>query len=80
MSRVLHDNVLLRLTLDRMTRILGCILAFAVFIWRYVNVPQNWEYVGSWSSIATIFLTLLPEFIHPFVYLRVYKNDKTKTA
>ncbi|KAK5682676.1 hypothetical protein LTS10_005805 [Elasticomyces elasticus] len=62
------------------TRILGCILAFAVFIWRYVNVPQNWEYVGSWSSIATIFLTLLPEFIHPFVYLRVYKNDKTKTA
>ncbi|KAK5741610.1 hypothetical protein LTR17_003815 [Elasticomyces elasticus] len=63
-----------------MTRILGCILAFAVFIWRYVNVPQNWEYVGSWSSIATIFLTLLPEFIHPFVYLRVYKNDKTKTA
>jgi hypothetical protein len=57
---------------DRITRYLGCIAAFAVFVWRYLNAPQNWAYVGSRSSIAVMVLTLLPETVYPFVYLWVY--------
>jgi hypothetical protein len=58
--------------LDRTTRYLGCITAFAVFVWRYLNAPHNWAYVGSRSSIAVMFLTLLPDTLYPFMYLWVY--------
>ncbi|KFY32786.1 hypothetical protein V495_08738 [Pseudogymnoascus sp. VKM F-4514 (FW-929)] len=34
------------------TRFLGCLAAYSVFIWRYLNVPENWAYVGSiWRAL-----------------------------
>ena len=66
------------LTLSRITRYLGCIVAYAVFLWRYWNVPQNWEYVGWPSSIWIMVLTLLPETIYPFMYFWVYATPKAK--
>ena len=63
--------------MNRVTRYLGCWTAYAVFAWRYVNVPQNWGYVGSKISVAVIVLTMLPETVYPFVYIWVHKkNDK----
>ncbi|KAL1957169.1 hypothetical protein VTO42DRAFT_6312 [Malbranchea cinnamomea] len=63
-----------------LTRYLGCFTAYGVFFWRYLNVPQNWEYVASPLSIGIIVLTLIPETIYPFLYIWVYKTQKTKTA
>lgn len=40
----------------------------AVFFWRYINVPQNWDYVVSWPSIALLILTVIPETLYPFVF------------
>jgi hypothetical protein len=51
-----------------------------VFAWRYLNVPQNWSYVGSGVSVAVIALTMIPETIYPFVYIWVHKTKKEKTA
>lgn len=61
----------------RITRYLGCITAFLVFIWRFLNAPMNWSYVGSFWSIAGMVITLLPETIYPFVYLWAYKKEHT---
>jgi hypothetical protein len=68
-----------RLTIDpRVTRFVGCIFAYAVFIWRYLNVPQNWSYVGSKWSWWIMGLTLLPELVFPFVYLRIHKEQEAR--
>lgn len=64
----------------RATRFLGCWTAFGVFIWRYLNIPENWSYVGSTWSIAVIVLTLLPEHIYPFVFYWVWQTEKTRAA
>lgn len=48
-----------------------------MFFWRYWNVPQNWEYVGSPLSVGIIILTLIPETIYPFVYIKIH-NEKEK--
>ena len=64
----------------RITRYLGCFTAYGVFIWRYLNVPQNWAYVASRWSVWIIVLTLLPETVYPFVYLWVHKTQKRKVA
>lgn len=63
-------------------RYLGCFTAYGVFLWRYLNVPENWAYVGSIWSTALIGLTLLPETIYPFVYIWAHRkeNRKAKTA
>lgn len=63
--------------LVRLTRILGIITAYGVFIWRYLNVPENWVYVGSVWSIGIMVLTLIPELFYPFVYLWI-KIQKQK--
>ncbi|KAE8152011.1 hypothetical protein BDV25DRAFT_151761 [Aspergillus avenaceus] len=62
-----------------LTRYLGCFAAYGVFFWRYLNVPQNWEYVGSAWSIWIIVLTLVPETVYPFVYVWAYKIRKAKS-
>jgi len=41
-------------------------------------VPQNWSYVGSKWSWWIMGLTLLPELIFPFVYLRVHKEQEAR--
>lgn len=66
----------------RIMRYLGCFTAYGVFLWRYLNVPENWAYVGSIWSTALIGLTLLPETIYPFVYIWAHRkeNRKAKTA
>lgn len=46
-----------------------------MFIWRYLNVPQNWAYVGSWLSVTIIVVTLIPEVIYPLVYIWVYQRE-----
>jgi hypothetical protein len=62
----------------RITRYLGCITAFLVFIWRYLNVPENWNYVASWWSIGGMVVTLLPETIYPFVYVWAHRKERNK--
>lgn len=57
------------LTRGRITRYLGCYTAYGVFVWRYVNAPQNWAYVNSFWSWFIILFTLFPETVYPFVYL-----------
>lgn len=64
--------------LSRITRYIGCIFAYAVFIWRWLNVPENWSYVNSPWSWWIMGLTLLPETIFPFVYLRVLKEQEAR--
>ncbi|KAH7363990.1 hypothetical protein BKA65DRAFT_603140 [Rhexocercosporidium sp. MPI-PUGE-AT-0058] len=54
-----------------LTRFLGCIAAYSVFLWRYLNVPENWAYVSSPWSVGVMVLTVISEIIYPFVYLRV---------
>ena len=66
------------MTDSRATRFIGCIFAFAVFIWRYLNLPQNWSYVGSKESVWLMGLTLLPELVFPFVYLKVHKQQEAR--
>lgn len=58
----------------RITRFLGCLTANGVFMWRYMNVPQNWEYVGSWSSIALVIVTIFPEVIYPYFYIKTHNK------
>ncbi|KAL4912754.1 hypothetical protein BDW62DRAFT_193948 [Aspergillus aurantiobrunneus] len=77
-----------RLLVDRSTlghsfeiwlaRYLGCFTAYGVFIWRYLNVPQNWGYVGSFWSITTIVATLLPETVYPFLFIWVRSGNEAK--
>jgi hypothetical protein len=62
----------------RITRYLGCITAFLVFLWRYMNVPENWGYVGSWWSIGGMVVTLLPETAYPFVYVWAHRKEREK--
>lgn len=61
-----------------MTRFLGCFTAYGVFIWRYVNVPDNWAYVNSSWSWWVIGLTLLPECVYPFVLVAVHRDAKRR--
>ena len=68
------------MTNRRSTRFIGCIFAFAVFIWRYVNVPQNWSYVGSTWSLWLMGLTLLPELAFPFAYLKILKEQEVRDS
>jgi hypothetical protein len=50
-------------------------------MWRYLNVPQNWEYVGSSWSIALVVATILPEVIYPYVYIKTHaKKTGEETA
>ncbi|BCR82749.1 uncharacterized protein ACHE_10151A [Aspergillus chevalieri] len=60
-----------------LTKYIGCYTAYGVFFWRYWNIPQNWEYVGSPLSVGIIILTLIPETIYPFVYIKIH-NEKEK--
>ena len=64
---------------SRITRYLGCICAFLVFVWRYLNAPMNWSYVGSFWSIAGMIVTLIPETIYPFVYVWAHKKEREET-
>ena len=54
---------------DRITRYLGCYAAYGVFVWRYLNAPQNWAYVNSSWSWFIILFTLFAETVYPFVYV-----------
>lgn len=60
------------------TRYLGCYTAYGLFIWRYVNVPQNWEYVNSAPSWWIIGTTMAAETVYPFVYVWVYGLESEK--
>ena len=62
----------------RLVRYLGCFTAYGLFIWRYLNVPRNWEYVGSFWSITIIVVTLIPETVYPFLYIWVFNQNRNK--
>jgi hypothetical protein len=53
-------------------------------MWRYMNVPQNWSYVGSWASITLVVVTILPEVIYPYVYItthyKMLERERKKKA
>ncbi|OQD66513.1 hypothetical protein PENPOL_c004G06793 [Penicillium polonicum] len=36
-------------------RYLGCFTAYGLFIWRYLNIPRNWEQIVAPSSIPVCF-------------------------
>ena len=60
----------------RITRYLGCYAAYGVFVWRYLNAPQNWSYVNSFWSWFIILFTLFAETVHPFVYVWAHVQSK----
>lgn len=64
--------------LVRFTRFLGILSAYAVFLWRYLNVPENWAYVGSVWSIGIMVLTVAPEIVYPFFYVWVTAQKQKK--
>ena len=66
------------LTRRRITRYLGCITAFLVFIWRYLNVPENWSYVANPWSVGGMVATLLPETVYPFFYVWAHRKEREK--
>lgn len=53
--------------LFRLVRVLGIIGAYGTFFWRYVNVPENWGYVGSRWTMVIALSTILPEAVYPFL-------------
>ena len=53
--------------LFRLVRILGIMGAYGTFFWRYLNVPENWAYVGSSWTIVIALFTILPEAAYPFL-------------
>jgi len=61
---------------SRITRYLGCYTAYGVFVWRYVNNPEAWFYVGSVWSLWIILLALLPEAAYPLLYLWIHKHQE----
>ena len=60
-------------------RFLGSSSGWAVFLWRFWNVPQNWEYVGSWLSVVGLAIWLLGELVYPVLYIRI-RMRKLKDA
>jgi len=42
----------------RVVQFLSTLLAWGVFAWRYHNVPQNWDFVGTFLANMVAFLTL----------------------
>ena len=62
----------------RITRYLGCYTAYGLFVWRYINVPQNWEYVNSFWSWVIIGVTMGAETVYPFVYVWVHRLQEGK--
>jgi hypothetical protein len=42
----------------RVVQLLSTWIAYGVFAWRYHNVPQNWEFVGTSLANKVAFLTL----------------------
>ena len=70
--------------MTRAVRFSGSVAALGVFVWRYLNVPQNWAYVGSWPSIVLVTLTMAPEIVYPFVFKRteerLLRQKKAKGA
>ncbi|KAF2727638.1 hypothetical protein EJ04DRAFT_505411 [Polyplosphaeria fusca] len=58
------------------TRYLGCYTAYGVFWWRWLNVPENWGYVGSFWSWFIIGVTLAAETVWPFVYVWVHWEER----
>ncbi|KAJ5322532.1 hypothetical protein N7452_010821 [Penicillium brevicompactum] len=77
--KLVKDRSLLGHSLEIwLVRYLGCFTAYGLFIWRYLNIPRNWEYVGSFWSIAIIVATLVPETVYPFLYVWVFNQSKSK--
>lgn len=66
--------------MTRLTRFLGVHTANAVFVWRYLNVPQNWAYVNSFWSWVLVIATMVPEFVYPFVFWRVHHAQMKREA
>jgi len=62
------------------THFLGVHATLGVWVWRYINVPENWSFVNSSASIAILFLAILPEFLYPFVYIRLYKQTEKRKS
>ena len=59
----------------RLMRFLGTFFAISVFLWRYLNVPENWAFVGNPWSIFLVSLWLVGDLLYPciFYYARAGK-------
>lgn len=58
----------------RVLRVCASVTAEGVFVWRYVNYPQNWTYVASWPSILLLIVRFVPDLIYPFAL--AYKENQ----
>ena len=53
---------------NRLMRFLGTFFAISVFLWRYVNVPENWTFVANPWSIFFVSAWFLGDLLYPFVF------------
>ena len=37
-------------------------------------MPQNWSYVGSWASVVLVVVTILPEVVYPYFYIKTHRK------
>ena len=62
----------------RCARTLGTLFGFLSFIWRYVNVPDNWSYVVNPWALALMSASILGDALYPVFFLRrKLKKEKT---
>lgn len=75
LNRVIGERFLIKV---RITRYLGCYAAYGVFVWRYLNAPQNWAYVNSFWSWFIILSALFAETFYPLVYVWAHVQSVQK--
>lgn len=54
---------------------LNCLAAFATYLWRYVNVPENWEFVVSPIAITVMLLCVVEPVVGLYLYLQITLHD-----
>jgi len=77
-----HDLTGMRLDeglLHRCMRFLGTACSFGTIFWRYVNIPENWGWVGGLWSLLGVGLWFAGDVVYPFVYYHV-RMGKAKRA
>lgn len=54
---------------------LNCLAAFATYLWRYVNVPENWEFVVFPIAIMVMLLCVVEPVVGLYLYLQITLHD-----
>ena len=52
-------------------------VAFSAYLWRYVNVPENWAYVVNPWSLAMMVASVSGDVLYPIFFIkRKMKKEK----